>query len=166
MRLFVATIVGFFVFTAGQGYAETATTIPDIGAFFNTANKANMKEKVEEFYDPEVKFVDPIVNLQGRDALLQHYLNLYENVTEIRFEMGDTVVTGNQVAASWVMYMKHPKIKSGEEIAVEGMSHLKLNGSKVLYHHDYFDLGAMVYEHVSFVGYLVRSVKDRLKQPH
>ncbi len=59
-----------------------------VSQFFNTANKTNMKELVEQFYLADCEFEDPLVSLKGRDKVLIHYLNLYENVEKIHFDFG------------------------------------------------------------------------------
>jgi hypothetical protein len=56
------------------------------------------------------------------------------------------------------------KLNGGEPIAIEGNSIIKFGGpeDKVVYHRDYFDVGAMVYEHIPVLGWGVRTVKEKL----
>jgi hypothetical protein len=43
------------------------------------------------------------------------------------------------------------------------MSYLQFDkAGKVRYHRDYFDLGAMLYEHLPLLGSLVKTIKRRL----
>jgi hypothetical protein len=44
---------------------------------------------------------------------------------------------------------------------VQGSSHLKGVGDKVVYHRDYLDLGAMLYEQLPLLGRVIRSLKNR-----
>jgi hypothetical protein len=62
------------------------------------------------------------------------------------------------------MTMKHPAVAGGETVIVDGVSYVRFEGDKAVYHRDYFDAGAMVYEHVPIVGSIVRYVKGRVAQ--
>lgn len=64
----------------------------------------------------------------------------------------------------WKMIMIAKKLNKGKPVTVEGDSHIRFGGAegKAVYHRDYFDVGAMVYEHVPIVGGLTRYVKKKL----
>ena len=47
---------------------------------------------------------------------------------------------------------------------VPGVSLLRLD-KKIIEHHDYYDLGAMVYEHIPLFGGVVKGVKKRIGLP-
>jgi hypothetical protein len=55
----------------------------------------------------------------------------------------------------------HLKIESGRILTIQGMSHLKFS-SRVFYHEDSYDLGAMLYEHVPILGMVTRKIKHGL----
>ena len=132
--------------------------------FFNSANFSNMKSLCEKFYHPNLIFEDPLGTLEGRNEMIKYYLNLYQNVVDIRFDFKDSTSNGNIYMLSWVMYLKTKKLKSGEEIKLEGVSHLKFDPKTglVIYHRDYFDMGAFIYEHIPVVGSLIRYIKRKL----
>ena len=46
---------------------------------------------------------------------------------------------------------------------LDGASHLRLADNRIAYQRDYYDLGAMLYEHIPLLGGAVRAVKARLK---
>ena len=133
--------------------------------FFNSANFSNMKSLCEKFYHPKIVFDDPLGTIEGRNEMIKYYLNLYQNVVDIRFDFKDsTNNNNNSYMFSWVMYLKTKSLKSGEEIKLEGVSHLKFDPKTdlVIYHRDYFDMGAFIYEHIPVVGSLIRYIKRRL----
>jgi steroid 5-alpha reductase family enzyme len=133
-----------------------------VGEFFNKANKDNMKEMVERFYAEDVVFEDPIVSLKSRADLLKHYENLYKDVEKIRFDIGAEVRQGDDQFSQWTMYLNTPNLNGGETVVVPGVSQIRFRGDKAVYHRDYFDMGAMVYEHVTGLGWIVRKVKGAL----
>ena len=133
--------------------------------FFNSANFSNMKSLCEKFYHPKIIFDDPLGTIEGRSEMIKYYLNLYQNVVDIKFDFKDsTKNNSNSYMFSWVMYLKTKSLKSGEEIKLEGVSHLKFDPKTnlVIYHRDYFDMGAFIYEHIPLVGSLIRYIKRKL----
>ena len=61
----------------------------------------------------------------------------------------------------WTMHYRHPRLRRGQLIEVEGCSHL-LWHEKVYQHRDYFDAGALLYEHLPLMGTAIGWLKGRL----
>jgi len=130
---------------------------------FNTLNKDNVSEVVDQFYHEEVEFSDPVEKIKGRDGIKKYYGNMYKNVKEIRFDFSEMVSQGDTVVGVWVMTLKTDSLNGGESFQVEGNSVIRFKDGKAIYHRDYFDMGAFIYEKIPVVGWLVRKVKDKLK---
>jgi hypothetical protein len=63
------------------------------------------------------------------------------------------------------MVMRHPRLRKGSPVTVEGLSRLEFDAEeKVKLHRDYFDLGEMLYENLPLIGMVVTSIKKRLGQ--
>lgn len=134
-----------------------------IDAFFNGLNKDKLY-LVDQFYDPEVVFEDPIGRKVGIEELRTYYRKLYETVESIRFEIHSQRV-GDEEFAPWVMHLKASGLKGGQEISVPGVSQLRYRpGGKVIYHRDYFDMGAFIYEHVPVLGSILGYIKRRMEK--
>lgn len=134
-----------------------------IEAFFNGLSKDKL-HLVDEFYDPEVTFEDPIGRKEGIEELRAYYRKLYETVESIRFEIHSQRV-GDEEFAPWVMHLKAAGLNGGKEIRVPGVSQLRYRpGGKVLYHRDYFDMGAFIYEHVPVLGSVLGYIKRRMEK--
>ena len=69
---------------------------PNIEKFFNGLNKDTM-HLVDDFYDEEIEFADPLVSLKGRERMRAYYQELYNNVTSIEFKFSDEVVQGDTI---------------------------------------------------------------------
>ena len=119
---------------------------------------------VADFYSKEASFFDPVVAIKGAAEIEKYYAGLYQNVEEIKFEFSTLVEEGNFVAAPWVMHLKAAKLNSGKLVSVQGISHIEFDehSGNAIYHRDYFDLGAFVYEHVPIFGMLIRLIKSKL----
>ncbi len=57
------------------------------------------------------------------------------------------------------MTYQHNKLNKGEVVTVSGSSHLQGKEDKVIFHRDYLDLGAMLYEQIPLFGKLTKWIK-------
>lgn len=139
----------------------------DIQTFFRTLSQENLGI-VDEFYAPQVDFVDPINALKGRETLKAYYERMYKHLTSIRFEFGEVITQGANVFATWTMKFAAPGLNGGHPIRVEGSTHLRYDApsGKVVYHRDYFDMGAFAYEHLPVLGWTVHFIRRRMGMPN
>ena len=123
----------------------------------------NNIDTLESIYSKDVTFIDPVNTIIGRDTMLKHFRNSYQDVLACRFEF-DTdaeIITQGQAFLSWKMTYQHRKLKSKKPIVVYGASYLQFE-KRVIWHRDWFDLGQMVYENIPVVGAITGSIKSRL----
>ena len=63
----------------------------------------------------------------------------------------------------WEMTFSHKRLDGGNPITVEGVTYLEFDEKgMVIYHRNYFDLGAMLYERVTLLGRFVKLIKRGL----
>ena len=128
-----------------------------------SAINADTIDTLDQIYDDNIAFSDPLHHVQGLAVLRQYIANMYENVTEVRFSFGKTLVDDDQVCVEWVLRFAHPRLKGGDSIDIPGCSRLEFTAAgKVIRHRDYFDAGAFLYEHLPLVGSIIRALKRRL----
>jgi predicted ester cyclase len=133
-------------------------------SFYQNLNKDNM-ELVDEFYDSNVKFADPIVSLSGSAAVKAYYTKLYQNVKTINFDFKDMIESGDTVVAIWIMTLQTDKLNNGEPFKVEGNSIVKFKDTgKAVYHRDYFDMGEFIYERLPVLGFVIKKIKVRMEE--
>ena len=117
--------------------------------------------RLHEVYSPQILFIDPVDQLIGIDALRVYFQHLMNGLDSCRFNIS-TIQEGHAEAfVIWQMHIHHPRLRSGAQITVDGSSHLKFT-AQIDYHRDYYDLGAMLYEHLPLLGTAVRHLKGRL----
>ncbi|GFM73399.1 nuclear transport factor 2 family protein [Pseudomonas capsici] len=128
---------------------------------FAALNKDNL-ERVADLYSDNVSFTDPLHHIQGLPAMQDYFAQLYSNVSDLHFDFHrfDEVRPGEGYLV-WTMSYSHPRLKRGRVIKVEGCSHLHWQ-EKVYRHRDYFDAGALLYEHLPIMGGLIAWLKKRL----
>ena len=118
--------------------------------------------ELASLYAADVYFEDPSHGIQGRDALVRYFSSLLENVEQCRFRIHHSIGDGSNVFLTWSMHIKHNRLLAGDTIRVEGSSYLKTRNGQIYYHRDYYDMGALLYEHVPVLGKFVRELKDRV----
>jgi hypothetical protein len=116
---------------------------------------------LEDLYHKDVTFIDPMHKVEGFKNLFQYFKNLYQNLTACDFVIDDVVWEDSKASIFWTMSYLHPKLNKGKRVQVRGTSHIKGQGGKVIYHRDYLDLGAMLYEQLPIFGKLTKWIKTK-----
>lgn len=115
-------------------------------------------------YSSDVVFVDPMHHISGLDNLTDYFNELYTNLSSCSFHIDEVIHNKQEAAIYWTMQYCHPKLNKGNTVEVHGHSKLRGNEDKVIYHRDYLDLGAMIYEHVPLLGRVIKHIKNRVSQ--
>ncbi len=115
-------------------------------------------------YCDDIVFEDPAHRIEGIDHVIAYFRRLYANVNECSFDFEAVIVEENHIVLTWTMHLSHPRLRGGKRINVAGSSVLQIAEDKITRHRDYFDLGAMAYEHIPLLGRVVTNVKQRLGQ--
>lgn len=115
-----------------------------------------------ELYHADVTFIDPVHQVQGLQALQDYFRHTMQGVDKCQFDFSIEAQNGRHAFVQWDMRLQHPKLAGGHEIVVPGVSHLEFDDDKIILQRDYYDMGAMVYEHVPVMRFLTRKVKQRL----
>ena len=140
-----------------------ATSIPGPVRTFQRAFRELRPEQAfpfEELYAAEVVFEDPLHRAEGLDAVRAHFDRLNANLRVCRLDFGSTFIERAEAALAWTMTLE---LRRGPRrpIVVPGMTHLRFS-DRVTYQRDHFDAGALVYEHLPALGWLIRQIKRRL----
>ena len=135
-----------------------------IRSIYNNFDGKNLS-LLDNFYDENVVFQDPMVSLVGRIDLKSYYKHSYQNVKNINFQFTDILRDENKYSASWIMKIVVAGLNQGREYTVNGVSVLHFNESgMVIYHRDYLDMGEMIYEHIPLQGFIIKKIKNKLSQ--
>lgn len=131
--------------------------------FFENLSQEKMN-LVDDFYHPQVNFIDPVGTIEGAEKIKSYYANMYKNVKSIKFDFSEFQESGKNVVAIWKMTLVTEKLNSGDPIVVDGVSVIKFDeNAMAIYHRDYFDMGAFIYENIPVVGYVIRKIKTNMK---
>jgi hypothetical protein len=130
---------------------------------YNTLNRETVAiELLQQVYADDIQFEDCFHNIKGIEPLFEYFDNLYENVDFIGFYFENEWLKDDSCMLTWTMSYQHPKLNSGNVIAVKGASRLEFKQGKVINHRDYFDGGALLYEHIPLLNRVIFFLKKRL----
>ena len=112
-------------------------------------------------YHENVSFTDPIHQVQGFKNLQEYFQSMYKNLSECRFVINEVIVNKSEAAIYWDMTYIHPQLNKGKAVTVSGTSKIKEQDNKIIYHRDYLDVGAMLYEQLPIIGKLITWIKAK-----
>ncbi len=141
---------------------KTASLLADLKYLYineqSFFNHEMLKKHMNEIYNENVFFKDPLLEIKGLNHLYQHLLNSYKGVQSCDFEYSDEVVNNDTAFVKWDMHLKHKKLGKGKLIVVRGVTHI-ICEDKIIRHEDSFDLGSMLYQNIPFIGPQIKVLK-------
>lgn len=138
-------------------------SIATIKGFYESFDKETIAQ-LDDIYADDAVFIDPITQLNGLGEIRAHFEKLGNDLNHCRFEFTNEIVDGNDLQLIWNMHYSHPSMKKGDPLTLRGTSFIRIDPDrqKVEYHEDFYDLGAMIYQNVPFLGSIIRHVNKRL----
>ena len=130
--------------------------------YYQTFDKRSFDE-LDEIYGEDIIFTDPIHVIHGRKALKAYFGKMCGKLTECHFDFVDEVIMGSTACFKWQMHYRHPSIKNNQPLKLIGASHISFS-DKIDSHEDFYDMGAMLYEHLPVMGGAIRMIKSRIQK--
>lgn len=119
-------------------------------------------DALADVYGEEVVFVDPVAEHEGLPALKGYFQNLMQNCRSCSFDMIIHRLGASTAFVTWTMRFEHAHLSGGKPILVDGVSQLIIAGDKIVKQRDYYDMGAMIYENVPLLGFVVAGLRRRM----
>jgi len=123
--------------------------------------RADTLHLLDGVYADTVRFEDPLHRIEGLAALKDYFRRMYAGVESIDFDYGELFPSAGQAMLTWTMHMTHRRLRPGETLSLPGATHIRFARDRVVYHRDYFDAGALLYERLPVLGSVVRAVRRR-----
>lgn len=123
----------------------TSVTAKRIVELFNSLEARNPERvrALEPFYHPDVYFQDPLQVQRGIADFLKAMHAFVNMAKEMRFDITDVVENDGILFLAWDLQMK-PRLPLSVTVTIEGVSHLRLEDSLIIYHRDHWDVPSMV----------------------
>jgi len=117
--------------------------------------------RLDDIYTQDVEFRDPVHTMHGCLAVKNYLRRMAANLTCYRIRYLDEIVGEHTAYLTWEMDYAHRRLRKGSIITVRGMTQVKFT-SKIFYHEDSYDMGALLYDHLPGLGTATRHLKHRL----
>lgn len=119
-------------------------------------------DQLSGFYSSDIVFIDPVTSHSGLAQLRGYFASLLEDCISCDFEIHELEFNESDGWIRWTMSFKHPRLKAGQKLKVEGMSMVKITGDRITYQRDFYDMGEMIYENLPLLGGLIKYIRRRI----
>ncbi len=119
--------------------------------------------QLPDLYHPAITFKDPVHELKGIDALTNYFASFCKSDTQYKFDFINEVISPNQAFFQWQMHYAHPSLANGKPLLLNGGTLIKFN-TQIIYHEDFYDMGAMIYRHIPLLGWAVKKINARIAE--
>lgn len=140
---------------------KTHQTINKLQQCYLQLNKNNI-DTIREVYSENIFFEDPFKKINGIDSLQEYMQSMYDNLIQCEFDYGKILSDDHDATILWVMKMRHKSFNGSKEISLNGCTHLVVHNEKVIYHKDYFDSNALIFEHIPVLSWIIKTIKKQL----
>lgn len=117
--------------------------------------------RLDDIYTQDVEFRDPVHTMHGCLAVKNYLRRMASNLTCYRIRYLDEIIGEHSAYLTWEMDYAHSRLRKGRIITVRGMTQVKFT-SKIFFHEDSYDMGALLYDHLPGLGTATRHLKQRL----
>ncbi|WP_223670620.1 nuclear transport factor 2 family protein [Kangiella shandongensis] len=156
-----------------NNFLETLKTIPKtedhpapsdhFAKLFKNFHQDATEQVIREVYAEEFYFNDTFKTFHHIDQLIPYMEETAKNVETTIVEILDVSKSHSDYYLRWKMSMVF--MAKGKKIESEsvGMTQLRFNDDgKIILHQDYWDGAEGFYQHLPYIGYFVRKVRDSL----
>ena len=125
-------------------------------SWYETLTKESLPQ-INEYYHDEMFFKDPFNELNSCRQVEVVFEEMFQNLVNPRFVIIDRIHQDNQLFLTWDFLF----IIKNKEYCIHGSSHLKIEGDKVKYHRDYWDVGEEMLEKIPIIGFFYKQLKSK-----
>ena len=141
-------------------HAGNKTAVHQLKQFYEQFSSATIA-RLDEIYTQDVEFRDPVHTINGSLGLKNYLRRMATNLSHYRIRYVAEVIGENSAYFTWEMDYAHRSLNHGRILTARGMTQV-LFTTKVFYHEDSYDMGALLYENVPVLGAATRHLKKRL----
>ncbi len=121
--------------------------------------------ELRRIYANNIFFKDPIHEISGIDELCRYFESMSQGLSLCEFDFTDELIHGDSAWFQWTMRYQHPRLAKGRLLRLNGASKINIHKNQVVKHEDFYDMGAMLYQHVPLLGSIVKKINKKLADP-
>ncbi|GFD72392.1 transcriptional regulator [Tenacibaculum sp. KUL113] len=118
--------------------------------------------QLKVLYSEDIVFIDPVGIHKGLSSLTHYFQRLLVNCSQCRSLISSLFIDSDGGYIQWSMTFAHPRLNNGNELEINGISVLKIKDNKITYQRDFYDMGAMIYEHLPVIGTIIKFLRKRM----
>jgi hypothetical protein len=147
-----------------KGSAAESAAIERFKTYNSDFSGANITNNTRKVYAPDVYFRDPFKEIHGEAEFEKYLLRGSSAVAQFGMDWKDVAESDGNYYFRWVMSVKLKRDgKNDPPSLTTGISHVRFNqDGLVVFHQDYFDSAAFLYEKIPVLGGEIRFIKNRL----
>lgn len=150
--------------TTNSAQSHINELLQDFQSVYQQLNADNAQSALlDRIYTQDIEFIDPLHRIKGLDSLKSYCQQMYANLTQSAFAFHDVQFNSQVGFIQWTLTFNHKRLNQQRPIQVEGVSHLSFTDGKISRHQDYFDAGALLYEHVPLLGFGISKLKNKVR---
>ncbi len=129
--------------------------------FFESLTQDTRLEEFSTIYDVNVHFKDPFNDVKGINNVFNIFGHMFRNLNKPHFIIQEYIQNDQIVYVKWRFSFYFTS--SDTQQSFEGVSRLVLgNDDRIIEHIDYWDAAEHMYEKITFVGSILRFVKNKI----
>ena len=137
------------------------TSLTKLKQYYESFDQASF-DNLEDIYADDVVFTDPLHEINGVEALKKYFKGICSNLTYCQFTFTNEIVDNTSACLKWQMEYSHESLKNNARLTLAGVSVIQFLDDKIILQEDFYDMGAMTYEHIPLLGSAIRVVKARI----
>jgi len=157
-----ATAPASHALAPGSDAAKKA--VEQFKTFNSDFSAQNITNRTREVYAADVYFRDPFKEIHGEPEFEAYLLRGSTSVTEFSMGWKDVSESDGNYYFRWIMSVKLKRDSAKDPpTRVTGISHVRFGpDGRVIFHQDYFDGAALIYEKVPVMGWAIRAIKRHI----
>lgn len=147
-----------------KGSAAESAAIARFEKYNGDFSAANITNETKNVYSADLYFRDPFKEIHSEPEFEAYLLRGSSAVASFSMEWLDVAESHGDYYFSWIMSVTLKRDgKDAKPGLTTGISHVRFGpDGKVIFHQDYFDAAAFLYEKIPVLGGEIRFIKNRL----
>lgn len=131
-------------------------------ALYAELSVANVGERLEQTYAPDIYFNDTLATIRRREALLHYMQETASQVEHTSARVLQVYPGEHDVLLRWQMVIRFKKLAKRRDTFSIGASQLAFDSEgRIVIHQDYWDAAQGLFQHLPLIGFLVRKIRAR-----
>ncbi len=117
-------------------------------------------DQLARIYTQDIEYRDPLRRVLGILGLKRHVKRMLLGSSQVIFQISDEQCGDNWASFTWLVSYNKAALMRDKAITLRGTTQIRFT-DRIFYQENFYDLGAMIYQHIPLLGWAVRFVNKR-----